>query len=161
MSDIEDRLDIMELLARYGAGLDARDWPLWRSVFTDRALFDLGSWSGAKAERVETDRVVRAQARLFAEFEVTQHMMSNFRITLAEDSARVIAVMRAEHWIRITPDEDATRRYTMFGFYDDRLSRTANGWKIDEMHLEVTKTEGERWVMDEARRRARAKRDVG
>lgn len=158
MSDIEDRLEIMDLLARYGAGLDARDWLLWRSVFTDRALFDLSSWSDETPQRVETDRVVKVQSRLFAEFDVTQHLISNFRITLDGDSARVIAVMRAEHWIRIAPESAATKRYTMFGYYDDRLLRIGDQWKIDEMHLEVTNTEGDRWVIEEATRRARARR---
>jgi len=156
---IEDRLDIMELLARYGAGLDARDWVLWRDVFTDQALFDLSSWNRLTPERVETSRVVRAQARVFAELAVTQHMMSNFRISSkAESEARAVAVMRAEHWIQVNPDSDEMKRYTMFGYYDDRVIRQDGIWKIDEMHLHVTKTEGDRWVMQEAERRARAKK---
>ena len=159
MTTVEDRLDIMELIARYGAGLDARDWELWRSVFTDNTLFDLSSWSGQEPRRVETARVVRAQARIFAELSVTQHLMSNFRITTDGDAGRVLAVMRAEHWIPVTEGSDETKRYTMFGYYDDRLLRINGEWKMDEMHLNVTKTEGERWVMDEASRRARAKRD--
>ena len=52
----------------------------------------------------------------------------------------------------------ATERYTMFGYYDDKLVRTPDGWKITEMQLNVTHTEGRRFVMDEAQRRARAKR---
>ena len=159
MTTLQDRLDIMELIARYGAGLDARDWELWRAVFTDNTLFDLSSWSGQEPRRDDTDRVVRAQARIFAELEVTQHLMSNFRITVDGDSARVTAVMRAEHWLTVVPPNEDTKRYTMFGYYDDRLLRVDDHWKIDEMHLNVTKTEGERWVMDEASRRARAKRD--
>ncbi len=158
MTSVETKFEIMELIANYGAGLDARDWELWRSVFTDNALFDLSSWSGQKPQRVETDRVVRAQARIFAELSVTQHQMSNFRITTDGDEGRVRAVMRAEHWIPVEPGSEETKRYTMFGYYDDRLLRVFGKWKIDEMHLHVTKTEGDRWVMDEASRRARAKK---
>ena len=159
MISVEDRLDIMELLARYGAGLDARDWGLWRDVFTDQALFDLSSWNRLTPERVDTSRVVRAQARVFAELAVTQHMMSNFRISgETESKARAIAVMRAEHWIRVSSDSDEMKRYTMFGYYDDRVVKQGGIWKIDEMHLNVTKTEGERWVMQEAERRARDKK---
>ena len=154
---IQDRLDLMELIARYGEGLDARDWVLWREVFTDSALFDLSSWSGATPQRVETDRVVRGQARIFAELSVTQHLMSNFQITLQGDKARVRAVMRAEHWLPLNDGTDNAKRYTMFGTYDDQALRINGAWKIDEMHLNVTKTEGERWVMDEASRRSRAK----
>jgi hypothetical protein len=65
--------------------------------------------------------------------------------------------MRAEHWLA-NPGIEGTDRYTMFGYYDDQLVRTDAGWKIAEMQLNVTRTEGNRWVMDEAERRARAKR---
>ena len=159
MATIEDRLDIMELIARYGAGLDARDWELWRGVFTDNALFDLSSWNNLKAQRVDTARVVRAQARIFAELSVTQHLMSNFRITTeSPSSGSVQAVMRAEHWISIEPDSDKTKRYTMFGYYNDKLLKLDGIWKIDEMHLHDTNTEGDVWVMEEASRRARIKK---
>ena len=164
MSSVEDRLDIMELIARYGAGLDARDWSLWRDVFTDNALFDLSSWNNLVPKRVDTSRVVRAQARVFAELAVTQHMMSNFRIFFDEsnsgrsNSGRVVAVMRAEHWICVEPGSEEMKRYTMFGYYNNALVRESAGWKIDEMHLRVTKTEGDRWVMQEAERRARSKK---
>ena len=159
MSSVEDRLDIMELIARYGAGLDARDWSLWRDVFTDNALFDLSSWNNLVPKRVDTSRVVKAQARVFAELAVTQHMMSNFRIFFDEsNSGRVVAVMRAEHWIRVEPESEEMKRYTMFGYYNNALVRKDGNWKIDEMHLHVTKTEGDRWVMQEAERRARAKK---
>ena len=159
MSSVEDRLDIMELIARYGAGLDARDWSLWRDVFTDNALFDLSSWNNLVPKRVDTSRVVKAQARVFAELAVTQHMMSNLRIFFNEsNSGRVVAVMRAEHWIRVEPESEEMKRYTMFGYYNNALLRENGNWKIDEMHLHVTKTEGDRWVMQEAERRARAKK---
>jgi hypothetical protein len=46
----------------------------------------------------------------------------------------------------------------MFGYYDHKLVRTPDGWKIKEMQLNVTHTEGRRWVMEEAARRAKAKK---
>ncbi len=156
MQAIEDRLAITDVLSNYATGLDARDWTLWRSVFVEEVVFDLSSWSGQPARRLNADRVVRTQARIFAELSVTQHFFTNHRITVDGDQARCLAHMRAEHWI-----EDGSplpSRYTMFGYYDDKLTRTADGWKICEMQLNVTQTEGPRWVMDEASRRARAKR---
>ena len=35
MTEREDRQDISELLVRYATGIDRRDWPLFRTVFTD------------------------------------------------------------------------------------------------------------------------------
>ena len=157
LQDLKDRLAIKEVIANYAAGLDARDWELWRSVFLDEVIFDLSSWSGVEPRPLATDRVVRAQGFTFAELAVTQHFMTNHRITIEGDSARVVAHMRAEHWLD-SPGIEGTDRYTMFGYYDNKLVRTADGWKIAEMQLNVTRTEGNRWVMQEAERRARAKR---
>lgn len=155
---MSDRDDIVAVLTNYATGLDARDWELWRSVFLDEVVFDLSSWSGLKPRALETDRVVAAQARIFAELVETQHFFTNHRIQIDGDTARAQMHMRAEHWLA-DPGIEGTDRYTMFGYYDDRLRRTSDGWKIAEMQLNVTRAEGNRWVMEEAERRARAKRD--
>lgn len=157
MTDGADREAIVAVLTHYAVGLDARDWVLWRSVFVDEVVFDLSSWNGVAPRPLESDRVVAAQARIFAEFAETQHFFTNHRITVDGDRARAQMHMRAEHWLA-NPGIEGTDRYTMFGYYDDRLARTADGWKITEMQLNVTRTEGNRWVMEEAERRARAKR---
>jgi len=162
-----DRAALIDVLSTYAAGLDARDWTLWRSIFLNEVVFDLSSWSGQAPRKLDTDRVVASQAKIFAELSVTQHFITNHRITIGyrgdKDRARVIAHMRAEHWLDDSPEHpqrEGTQRYTMFGYYDDKLVRTPAGWKIREMQLNVTHTEGPRSVMDEAQRRARAKREA-
>jgi hypothetical protein len=150
-----DRAALVDVMSAYATGLDARDWVLWRSVFLDEVVFDLSSWSGQPARKLDTDRVVAAQARIFAELVVTQHFITNHRITIDGDRARVLAHMRAEHWSDVPGA--GCGRYTMFGYYDDKFVRTTDGWKIDEMQLNVTRTEGDRAVMDEATRRARTR----
>ena len=152
----KDRQAIIEVMNNYATGLDARDWKLWRSVFADEVTFDLSSWNQVPARLLETDRVVKSQARIFAELKTTQHFLTNHRITIEGDRARGIAHMRAEHWL--LENDGTTSRYTMFGYYDDRFLRTDNGWKMYEMQLNVTQTEGDRRVMDEAQRRAKARR---
>jgi 3-phenylpropionate/cinnamic acid dioxygenase small subunit len=152
-----DRQAIVDVLSNYATGLDARDWVLWRSVFIDEVIFDLKSWNGVAPRPLNTDRVVATQARIFAELIETQHFFTNHQVVIDGDKARVQAHMRAEHWLA-NPGIEGTDRYTMFGYYDDQLVRTDAGWKIAEMQLNVTRTEGNRWVMDEAERRARAKR---
>jgi len=159
-----DRVAIVDVMSNYATGLDARDWNLWRSVFIDEVVFDLSAWSGQKAQLLQVDRVVRAQARIFAELSVTQHFFTNHRIVIDGDSARCRMHMRAEHWLKPLPlvegvstsEDPINDRYTMFGYYDDKLVRTSEGWKIREMQLKVTRSEGPRSVMEEAARRARA-----
>jgi len=57
MTEREDRQDICELLVRYATGIDRRDWPLFRTVFTDDCELDYGysgSWSGFDAVTVRS-----------------------------------------------------------------------------------------------------------
>ncbi len=164
VQEISDRLEIIDVMSNYAASLDARDWELWRSIFVDELIFDLSAWNGIEPRPLDTNRVVAGQARTFAEFAVTQHFITNHRITLDGDKARVVAHMRAEHWLEGGSGPagasagEGTLRYTMFGYYDDDLVRTEDGRKICKMQLNVTGTEGNRWVMEEATRRARKTR---
>ncbi len=155
---LEDKLAIIEVMSCYAAGLDARDWALWRNVFTDEAVFDLSSWNNIPPRPLDSDRVVKSQARIFAELEATQHFLTNHRVTINGDNARGIAHMRAEHWLQ---DTDGTcSRYTMFGYYDDKFVRTQTGWKMNEMQLNITHTEGDRRVLTEATRLAQQRKTV-
>jgi hypothetical protein len=48
--DREVRQDVADLLVRYAAGIDRRDWELFRSCFTDDCVADygdIGGWNGA------------------------------------------------------------------------------------------------------------------
>jgi len=165
IQEISDRLEIIDVLSNYATGLDARDWTLWRSVFVDELEFDLSAWHGVAPRMLNADGIVRNQARTFAELSETQHFFTNHRVTLDGDKAQVYAHMRAEHWLDGASEPgsvgstEGTLRYTMFGYYDHDMVRTDDGWKISRMRLVVTRTEGNRWVMEEATRRARAKRE--
>ncbi len=62
MSEREDRQDISELLVRYATGIDRRDWPLFRTVFTDDCVLDygeIGHWTGVDASRISWSRCTR------------------------------------------------------------------------------------------------------
>jgi 3-phenylpropionate/cinnamic acid dioxygenase small subunit len=42
VNERDDRQDISDLLVRYATGIDRRDWPLFRTVFTDDCQLDYG-----------------------------------------------------------------------------------------------------------------------
>jgi len=52
VTEREDRQDIAEVLLRYATGIDRRDWPLFRTAFTDDCELDygeIGTWNGVDA----------------------------------------------------------------------------------------------------------------
>jgi 3-phenylpropionate/cinnamic acid dioxygenase small subunit len=114
-----DREDITDVLVRYATGIDTRDWPLFRTCFTDDARFDyggIGNWDSPDA-LTEYLRGSNSGPSL--------HRLSNFAIVVDTDHATsrtyVDAVVMGPRGFGVV---------NTFGWYDDELRRTADGWRI-------------------------------
>lgn len=121
MTDREDRQDITDVLIRYASGIDRRDWPLFRTVFTDDCELDygdIGTWHGA-------DTVTEFMDRAHAPAGHTLHRLSNFAITVTGDTAEARTYIDA----LIFAQDNASAVHAV-GFYDDELVRTDAGWRI-------------------------------
>jgi len=144
MSDLQqllDRATITDVVNCYATGLDRRDWPLLRSIFTDQIDMEYSS-VGMKPGSFSADRWVRNAEVLFAGFGPTQHTLSNHRVTIDGDRARCVAYMRAEHFI--IEDAPENNRWTIGGYYEVDLLRSAAGWHIHAMALHMTWQTGNR-----------------
>src|ERR1700687_1442462 len=58
-----DRAEISDVQLRYATGLDSRDWPLFRSCFTDEIETDFTSVFGGEPRKVSGHRGRRAARR--------------------------------------------------------------------------------------------------
>lgn len=121
MTDREDRQDISDLLVRYATGIDRRDWPLFRTVFTDDCELDygeIGAWRGIDAV-TEFMQLAHAMAGH------TLHRLTNIAITLNGD--RAVARTYIDGLIMAA---DNSGGVNAAGFYDDDIVRTSAGWRI-------------------------------
>jgi 3-phenylpropionate/cinnamic acid dioxygenase small subunit len=121
MSDREDRQDISDVLVRYGTGIDSRDWPLFRTVFTDDCELDygeIGTWHGV-------DAVVEFMEAAHDMAGHTLHRITNQAATIDGDRATARAYVDA-----VIMSQDNTSGVNAAGFYDDELVRTGSGWRI-------------------------------
>lgn len=121
MTDPQDRLDITDVLVRYATGIDRRDWPLFRTVFTDDCHLDygdIGQWTGVDAV---TDFMEQAHAMAGH----TLHRLSNHAIAVDGDNATARTYIDG---LIMAPDNASG--VNAVGFYDDELVRTAAGWRI-------------------------------
>lgn len=121
MTDREDRQDITDLLVRYATGIDRRDWPLFRTVFTEDCVLDygdIGRWNSVDAV---TDFMVQAHTGAGH----TMHRMSNHAITVDGDRAQARTYVDA-----YVMSADNTSGVNAVGFYDDDLVRAGDGWRI-------------------------------
>ena len=120
MSEREDRQDISEVLLRYATGIDRRDWPLFRTVFTDDCELDygeIGTFTGVDAITAFMD-----QAHSMAGH--TMHRLTNQVIDVHGDTAESRTYVDALIMI------DGNSGVNAAGIYDDELVRGAHGWRV-------------------------------
>ncbi|ORV83537.1 nuclear transport factor 2 family protein [Mycolicibacterium iranicum] len=121
MSHREDCQDIRDVLIRYATGIDRRDWPLFRTVFTDDCELDygeIGHWRGV-------DAVVEFMVAAHEMAGHTLHRITNQAVSVDGDAATAQAYVDA-----LIMSQDNTSGVSAAGFYDDELVRTDTGWRI-------------------------------
>ncbi|WP_024448213.1 nuclear transport factor 2 family protein [Mycolicibacterium iranicum] len=121
MSHREDSQDIRDVLIRYATGIDRRDWPLFRTVFTDDCELDygeIGHWRGV-------DAVVEFMVAAHEMAGHTLHRITNQAVSVDGDAATAQAYVDA-----LIMSQDNTSGVNAAGFYDDELVRTDTGWRI-------------------------------
>jgi 3-phenylpropionate/cinnamic acid dioxygenase small subunit len=126
MTDREDRQDISDVLVRYATGIDRRDWPLFRTVFTDDCVLDygeIGTWRGV-------DAVTEFMTQSHAMAGKTMHRMTNHVIALDGDRAEARTYVDA-----LIMAADNESGVNAIGLYDDDIVRTADGWRIARRHF--------------------------
>ena len=116
-----DRQDITDVITRYATGIDRRDWPLFRTVFTDDCELDygeVGSWHGV-------DEVTDFMQRAHAMAGHTMHRLTNQVITVDGDKAQSRTYVDALIMLA-----DNSSGVNAAGFYDDDRVRSNGGWQI-------------------------------
>jgi hypothetical protein len=139
-----DRAEIAETVYKYAAGMDTRDWDLFRSIFADEVVADFSSYSG-QAPRTQTpDTMVKDARFLISGLDASQHTMSNPRITIDGDRAECIVYAQAHH---VLVNDLGDPSYTFGCYYTDGLTRTSAGWKISSVQLTVLWHSGNKHVL--------------
>jgi 3-phenylpropionate/cinnamic acid dioxygenase small subunit len=145
-----DRTAISDVQLRYATGVDTRDWPLFRSCFTDEIETESSSAVGSPPQRIKADDWVERVRRTIDGLKATQHMITNQVITLEGDEATCVAYVQARHHL---PNETRGSEQVTYGYYTNRFVRTAEGWKIRARKLTVLWNEGNMAIFELARRR--------
>ena len=146
-----DRAEISDVVNRYATGLDTHNWPLLRSIFLDEIDMDFSSVH-MRPGRMKADDWVESARVLFAGFDATQHLSANHVHDIRGDEATCTSYMRAEHFVI---NDEGENYYTMGGYYLNKLVRTADGWKLSGVTLNVTWNRGNRHVLRIATKRGR------
>ncbi len=137
---LKDRAEISDVLNNYAAGVDQRDWALFRTCFTDDLEAD---FTGVLPGNVchGADKWVAAAAKLIEPLTATQHIITNHSHEIDGNTAKSRSYLQAQHMLK---QADGTERhYLIGGYYTYDLVRGDKGWKIKKYNLTQTWCSGD------------------
>ena len=127
IQEISDRLEIRDLMDRYGFACDGRDWEMYRRLFTADCVIDYTEFGGHRADLETTVAWLSAGNAKWAGL---HHNMTNHHCEIRGDAAKAIT-----YFICYQTAIDGAGGESMLevgGFYKDRLVRQPDGWRISE-----------------------------
>ena len=136
--EVGDHVEITQVLARYAAAIDRRDFDLLREVFTPDAAIEYAVERGTK---LTLSAMVEWLRGALCMFRVTQHALAIPIIELDGDVARTVTYVTAMH-VQSPLDGSSDVYVILHGAYTDRFVRTAAGWRIVERRLDNWYTQG-------------------
>ena len=123
-----DRLAVGDIIIRYATSVDKRDMLRYATCFTDEVVVTGFGDQSFEGIGPYLEYVTNALKR----FGRTQHLIANQEITIDGDTAHMRSYVQATHELAGDPET----LVVLCAVYDDRLVRTAVGWRITKHHLE-------------------------
>lgn len=127
-----DKAEIAEVLVRYATGIDFKDWALFRSCWTDEVDIDYGDLGTF----TDADQFTELMKQIHGGMGQTYHRISNIVVDLDGDRATARSYVRA---VLMAVPGDSNSWIDALGHYDDQLTRTADGWKINKRTTNIAR----------------------
>lgn len=125
-----EKLAVIDALHRFAAGIDMRDKDLLASSLAENAVQDFrpaAAKAGFEYPVIEgRDYIVEALSAALCSLDTT-HSVTNARVVIDGDKARLDALVEAQH----VPRNDHSRHYLMKNRYDVALVRYGDVWLIE------------------------------
>ena len=127
------RLAAQDVIVRYAACIDDRDFKAYRGCFTE----DVELHGFGREPIRGIDAWIAFVERAIAPYAATQHMLGPPRIELAgpeAEQAELRTELQAQHFYR----EPRGRIFTLWGTYRTIVVRADAGWKIQRHELQTS-----------------------
>jgi hypothetical protein len=134
--ELRDRGEIVDALYRFGLGQDLKDKELFASAFAVDAELDFrpaaAKWGGHPPLMVGRDTIVTTILASFTGRVDTTHQVANPRVAIDGDTARMTALVEAQHLLTADHGTFALLKNP----YDVELVRDGEHWVISRMRIE-------------------------
>ncbi|GAA5193475.1 hypothetical protein GCM10023322_55580 [Rugosimonospora acidiphila] len=134
--ELRDRAEILDALYRFGLGQDLKDRELFESAFATDAELDFrpaaAKWGARPPLMAGRNTIVATILGLFVGRVDTTHQVTNPRIAIHGDTARLTALVEAQHLLTADHGTFALLKNP----YDVDLVRNGNRWVIRQMRID-------------------------
>ncbi|MGW5415228.1 nuclear transport factor 2 family protein [Actinomadura geliboluensis] len=136
--ELRDRTEIVDALYRFALGQDLKDAALFASAFAADAELDFrpaaARWGGHPPLMVGRDTIVTTILDSFTGRVDTTHQVTNPRIAVDGDTARLTALVEAQHLL----SADHSTFALLKNPYDVELVRDGRRWVVRRMRIDNT-----------------------
>ncbi|MFE9103851.1 nuclear transport factor 2 family protein [Actinomadura geliboluensis] len=133
--ELRDRTEIVDALYRFALGQDLKDAALFASAFAADAELDFrpaaARWGGQPPLMVGRDTIVTTILDSFTGRVDTTHQVTNPRIAMDGDTARLTALVEAQHLL----SADHSTFALLKNPYDVELVRDGRRWVVRRMRI--------------------------
>jgi hypothetical protein len=134
--ELTDRTEVIDALYRFALGQDRKDRALFASAFSPDAELDFrpaaAQWGAEPPPMVGRDAIVTTILGLFEGRVDTTHQITNPRVALDGDRARLTALVEAQHLL----SADHTTFALLKNPYEVELVRHGERWVIRRLRIE-------------------------
>jgi hypothetical protein len=138
LRELRDRVEVVDALHRFALGQDLGEPALFASAFTEDAELDFrpaaAKWGARPPLMSGRDTIVTTVLGLFAGRVDTTHQVTNTRVSVDGDTARLTALVEAQHLL--------TADHGVFALlknpYDVELTRDGSRWLIHRLRIDNT-----------------------
>lgn len=136
LAELRDRTEITDALYRFGLGQDLKDKELFASAFAADAELDFrraaAKWGAEPPLMSGRDTIVTTILGVFTGRVATTHQITNPRVSVDGDCARLTALVEAQHLLIADPAKHALLKNP----YDVELVRDGERWVIRRLRID-------------------------
>ncbi|MCE8008715.1 nuclear transport factor 2 family protein [Aestuariivita sp.] len=144
-----DHAEMIRVADTIDAAVDAKDWALARSLFTDEIRVDFTSLIGGEPATIPADGLIAGWSANLTEEKASFHLRGNHRITFEADGSATM-VSHGYAWNQMErgalPENGGNALWEVWGTYEHSFTQTQDGWRVDGMSFFATAERGNDFV---------------
>ena len=149
LETLVDHAEMIRVADTIDAAVDAKNWSLARSLFTDNIHVDFTSLVGGEPATIPADGLIAGWSDNLTEEKASFHLRGNHRITFETDGTATM-VSHGYAWNQMArgalPENGGDALWEVWGTYEHSFIQTEDGWRVDGMSFFATAERGNDFV---------------